>query len=851
MCGIAGIYGFRDDNLLNEFSEKLKHRGPDGLGTFISEKISLLNRRLAIIDIKNGDQPIFNEDKTVVVVYNGEIYNFSELRFTLEKFGHVFKTQSDTEVIVHGYEQWGKDCFDRLNGMFAIGLCDKKRDKLILVRDHFGIKPLYYSKKGSKVIFSSEIKPIFESGFIEKKPNERIIYRYLKYRVHDDNRETFFKNIYKLLPGELAEIQNSKFEVQRYSRLEEELLAKKKSKKFDESSVAEFKDKLINAIKIRLVSEVPVGSCLSGGIDSSTVVSCVNMLIKNKTKEASSVGKRQKTFSAVFPEGTNNEERYINELIDFTNVKNYKVRPQPEEFFKEIENFIRTQEEPTISTGPYAQYKVMEEAQHHVTVLLDGQGADETLAGYIPYYKVYFKQLLDEKKYFMLVKELLFSFDFIKKAPTDRAIVIDNLLDKEFMDKYKKERFETVENNLKKRLVEDIFKNSLPSLLRYEDRNSMRFSLEGRVPFLDKNLLEYLFSLPDTAIINCGWNKNILREATKNMLPVLINKRRNKIGFTTPEYQWFMRMKNKIYQIFLSESFAKRPYFNQKKVLEAFQLFIEGKYQNTMVFWRLLNLEFWFRIFFDKEDHQAKNYRETHTRKKVTILVDGKEYHRFPVKTELFKKGDDYAAKISKSLLQCFKTLEWKKIAENKFFIVVSEKIVAISQGRSYFLWEIKPSFPAKILSRYVTKTPYGIGLGSPWTMQLAIQESGLARILASTVAAALTKPFGIKGVFYKIAGTGVAAIDGPTEYSLYPSNVSAKLGPKNPQAAARKIESEIRNKLSSNFQGVVIIDANDIGRKVLGNTTGIADEKVEKIFSDNPMGQADEQTPVVIVSGI
>ena len=196
MCGIAGFVGFRDDNLIKQFSTWLEHRGPDGEGFYIDDEVALLSRRLAIIDVKGGDQPIYNEDESIVVVYNGEIYNYLELRSELEKTGHTFKTHSDTEVIVHGYEEWGDTCFDKFNGMFGIALHDKKRKRTLLVRDHFGIKPLYFcSPSTSRIMFSSEIKPLIYSGLISVEPNDRIIYRYLKYRIHDDGRETFLREL--------------------------------------------------------------------------------------------------------------------------------------------------------------------------------------------------------------------------------------------------------------------------------------------------------------------------------------------------------------------------------------------------------------------------------------------------------------------------------------------------------------------------------------------------------------------------------------------------------------------------------------------------------------------------------
>jgi len=228
--------------------------------------------------------------------------------------------------------------------------------------------------------------------------------------------------------------------------------------------------------------------------------------------------------------------------------------------------------------------------------------------------------------------------------------------------------------------------------------------------------------------------------------------------------------------------------------------------------------------------------------KKLAISVAGKTFCRFPIGTDRFVRGDDYSSKIARSI---------KKFLPpgRPWFLAVSEKIVAISQGRSYFIKDIKPSFLAKRLSRLVTKTPYGIGLGSPWTMELAIREAGRAKILAATLAAALTRPLGIKGLFYRIAGREIAAIDGPTEYSLYPSNVSAKLAPKDPDKAALMIKKAILGQLNEedrrDFQGVTIIDANDLGVNILANQTSLMTELIKKIFRDNPLGQTNEQTPL------
>ncbi len=853
MCGIAGFYGFQDEKLIKKISQQLAHRGPDGEGIFQNTQVTLLNRRLAIIDLKTGDQPKYNDDKTVVIVYNGEIYNFRELRADLRKKGYKFYTESDTEVVVRSYEAWGKTCFKRFNGMFALAIYDQRKNQLFLARDHFGIKPLYYVWLKNRLLFSSEIRPLIESGLFKKEPNDRIIYRYLKYRVHDDQSETFFKQVKKLMPGQLASIDKKGLKLEFFSNLEQELRDLSTQQRQFQSEGTEFKQKLIEAVKLRLIADVSVGTCLSGGLDSSTIVSVINHLLKIKDNEAKAVGKRQQTFSAIFPKAVNDEEKYIDELLGKTKtIKSFKIKPQAKEFIKEITAFISAQEEPTISTGPYAQFKVMELAAKHVKVVLDGQGSDEMLAGYDPYFFVYLKQLIKQKRLFRLIMELIYSWDITSKYLRQKMISTfgsksnlsaNKILSETFISKFQSEQFKIRGDNLKQRLIDDIFYNSLPALLRYEDKNSMNWSIEGRVPFLDFNLLKFVFSLNDTAFIRRGWNKNILRQSFSNFLPKLIVKRRNKIGFTTPEEEWFKQIKREIFTIFLSESFAKRKYFRRQEVVKAFQTFIEGKNSDSMLFWRLINLEIWLRVFFDrqKEEIKPKSFKQI-------IVNKDKTYLRIPLKTKLFKRGDDYVKEIAGSVLL---NLKGKQLTKN-WLLAISEKIVAVAQGRSYFIWDIKTSRLAIYLSKFVKKTPAGIGLGSPWTMQLAINEVGLPRILLAALVSLVTKPLGIEGLFYYLAGRQVAAIDGPTEYSLYPSNLSAKLAPKDPQLVVEKIHRYLLKMLTpdqvQNFQGVVIIDANDLGQKVLGNSTKMQNSLIESVFRDNPLGQSREQTPIALI---
>lgn len=878
MCGIAGYFGLPENKpLLKTMNDAQAHRGPDGEGFYTNGSVGLAHLRLAIIDRAHGEQPLFNKDKSLSLVYNGEIYNYLELREELEQAGYEFATNSDTEVVLHAYAAWGAEAFDRLNGMFALAIYDKATDELVLARDHFGIKPLYFANIATdnkpQVLFASEIKALLATGKVAKKPNDRTIYRYLRFRIHEDSDQTFFDGINKLMPGEMMVLKKSSMEIRRYTKLDEELVAlATKNEPYNEKTPEEYREQLLHAIKIRLQSEVPVGTSFSGGLDSSTVVAAINELMRQDKQATKSVGARQNTFSAVFPNSANDEERYVDALLEQCkgDVTAHKIKPNADEFVKDLEDFIRTQEEPLISTGPYAQYKVMEEATKHVTVLLDGQGADETMAGYIPYYFVYLRQLKARGQWGKLFVEVVSSLDIflrfakvnlmgriLRKEPVPAA----SLLAKDFKHTHKDERFEVVQDNLKLRLIDDVFYHSLPSLLRYEDKNTMRFSLEGRVPFLDKEVIKFLFSQSDEAIIKGGWNKRILRDATRGLLPDMINRRRNKIGFTTPEHEWFMRLKNRFYYIFLSESFANRPYFNQQAVLEAFEGFIKGKNDtNSMLFWRLLNVELWMREYFDEKTAAAPQHEKTDVEpnqdKQLDITVAGQEYRRYPLKTELVKNGDNLTDFVTARLKNFFRHLTQEKnhadYADKEWHLLISEKIVAITQGRSYFVWDIQPSWWARFLSKRVTRTPYGIGLGSPWTMQLAIQEVGLPRILYAAVGGAIGKAFGKRGVFYNLVGSDIRAIDGPTEYSVYPSNVSAKLAPKDPDLVAQQLSAAIRaalpRKVAANFQGTVVIDSNDIGRNVLGKDVAASDKLFEDIFGDNPLGQGSEQTPLAVV---
>lgn len=900
MCGIAGYIGisaFWGEPVLRRMADAQVHRGPDGDGYLTDGLIGLAHRRLAVLDRAGGNQPLHSADGRWVLSYNGEVYNYRQLRAELSDLGHRFTTECDTEVVLAAWIQWGRASFDRFNGMFALAIADLERGEVVLARDQFGIKPLYLAEDGDgRVFFASEIRPLFAAGAVTPKPDDRTIYRYLRFRVHDDTPRTFFHGVTRLMPGEIA-LLTSDGAIQRstYTRLYDDMDALAAAPTpYDGSAQERFRTVLDRAIRARLVSDVPVGTALSGGLDSSTVVASIHHMLASAEDTCRPVGATQQTFSAVFPGERNDEERYVDAVAATCGeaLQVHKVRPTPDRFLVDLRDFVRTQEEPVISTAPYAQYCVMREASQHVTVMLDGQGADELLAGYLPYYLVHLRGLRGGR----VAGELLRSVDVLWRLGRTRLTDVAgrrrrtppvNLLGRTFAETYRYERFPSVRNDIKARLTADLFRHSLPALLRYEDRNSMRFSVEGRVPFLDAALVRTVWSFDPSAIIHHGWNKRALRDATVDLLPRLVHRRRNKIGFTTPEDSWFQRIKNDVYLIFASRSFGARSYFDQPAVLQAFEEYVAGRGGvDTMTFWRMLNIELWLREFIDPSPANDASTSESAEPARVAaqrgtgsetdqsadplpkpdfvpnqgkeLLTPGGAWARFPLRTDLIAAGDDVPVLAVNRVGEFYKQgaevpFPVQQLATaGPWYLFVSEKVVAVAQGRIFKVADIRSGAWARLLSRGVRRTPYGIGLGHPATMQLAIEEAGLPRILAAAAVGAAGKVVRRRGLFYRVAGPAVRAIDGPTEYSAYPANISAKLAPRDPDRVARDISSAIRAALPAEFAerfgGTVIIDANDLGQDILGQDADLPDAVLVEAFVDNPLGQAREQTPFAVV---
>jgi len=590
VCGIAGQYCFKsepDKNLVIRMSKILEHRGPDAEGTHFNKVIGLAHRRLSIIDLsKSADQPMYNEREDIVIVYNGELYNYLSLKSILLGYGHTFKTNSDTEVIIHAYEQWGINCLVKFHGMFAFAIWDDRKQVLFCARDRFGIKPLYYTFIGDSLLFASEIKALLADPNVGISPNNLELNIFLSSGILDHSNKTMFKNIYQIQPS-CAFVANN-FEIKHFKYCDLDISSKITSAVPDSDIAANINYLLNNSVKSHLQSDVPVGTCLSGGIDSTAIARIINL---NHNM--------QNTFSAYFSDKRFSELNYIMAATENTTMHPFLIKPDPSELLKDLDSLIYYQDEPFGSLSIYAQYCVMKLAHGKVKVLLDGQGADELFGGYIAYQSNYIKEPIYKKKYIMALKELYGSLKhhlpFYKYAINQ---VITRNKRKDLLTSYQKiDRYKGKFNDM---LYNELFVTNLPSLLHYEDRNSMKFSIEARVPYLDVDFSSYIASLPYNQKIRNGVTKFALRNAIKGIIPEIIRNRMDKMGFVTPEEEWMKyELSQFMFDILYSTSFKNRPYWNSDKVLKDYQEFVEGKTAYSNDIWRIVCTELWLRKFFD------------------------------------------------------------------------------------------------------------------------------------------------------------------------------------------------------------------------------------------------------------
>ncbi|MGA2934833.1 MAG: asparagine synthase (glutamine-hydrolyzing) [Methanomicrobiales archaeon] len=607
MCGIAGqvsVTGARaDEQLLAAMSARIRHRGPDGEGIYLDGPVGLAHRRLAIIDLTDtAKQPMTNEDGTLWLVFNGEIYNFIELREELAGKGHTFRSDGDTEVILHAYEEWGRECLSRLNGMWAFALWDSRKQELFCARDRFGIKPFYYARAGDRILFASEIKALLAHPDIGREPDDPLLLAFLAWGVLDHTGGTMFEGVRQLQPAHRITFSRSGAGTpEQYWDVAMNPDAGHPWPEEDERASAAFRDLLTDAVRIHLRSDVPVGTCLSGGIDSSTLAVMINRLIRAEAPR--SVGDRQKTFSVVFPDPRFNEGAYIDQVVAAAEVDAKRITVEPDEILRDLPRLLSMQDEPFGSLSIYAQYRVMELASRSVKVVLDGQGADEQLGGYLAYQGSYLRGLVHDLHLSTALSEAAGSYRHHSGFFRDALGQVLVRSERRSLLRGDVPPVSRYTGSLDEVLKREILSTNLPALLHWEDRNSMAFSIESRVPYLDHRVVEFLAALPLHQKIRNGVTKYILRRAIKGLVPEAIRCRMDKMGFVTPEEVWMKEgLRPFVLAILTSPSFRARKYWDADRVLASYNDYFEGRSAYSPEIWRIVCTELWLRMMFDARE---------------------------------------------------------------------------------------------------------------------------------------------------------------------------------------------------------------------------------------------------------
>jgi asparagine synthase (glutamine-hydrolysing) len=573
MCGITGAINFRnkvDQDKVDQSIHVLRHRGPDGNGKYVNEmgNVVLGHTRLSIIDLStNGAQPMHKFER-YHITFNGEIYNYIELKKTLIVDGYTFDTDTDTEVLITMYDKYGAKCLEHLDGMFSFVIYDERENNIFGARDRFGEKPFFYTFDGGTFSFASEIKALFPYG-ISKKWREQGVSDFLNYGNilnEEDSSLTFFEGIKRLKSAHYFQIDlnNFNFETTEYWSLNN--IKINHSISFDEAK-ERTKELFMKGLKRRLRSDVQLGTSLSGGLDSSIVALSIAGLTGNEFN----------TYSARFKNFVNDEGEYMDAVANhLQGIKQNNVWLNQNSLMDNLESLNYAQDEPYGSASMLAQYMVMKEAKKTgTTVLLDGQGADEYFAGYFPYYRRYIQQL-----------------EFHDKAKFREELThYNNLPNFSSYVSYKKTesirmklgRYKSTisgnhpigEDHFRKRLILDCTGGHLQGLLRYGDRSSMAHSVESRLPYLYHKLVEFIFSLPDDFLLNKGRTKYILRESFSDILPEKITKRKDKLGFETPNEKWLKSVEKEVRE---KEGFLRNNFELKTKEIALWRSFIMSSY---------------------------------------------------------------------------------------------------------------------------------------------------------------------------------------------------------------------------------------------------------------------------------
>ena len=594
MCGIGGIINKNNKSveelLIHQMTEIIAHRGPDSSGSYLYKNIAFGHRRLSILDLSSsGHQPMKYLDD-LVITYNGEIYNFIEIREELIQKGYIFDSNSDTEVILKAYHCWGKTCVNYFNGMWSFSILDIKQKIVFCSRDRFGVKPFYYIENNDLFSFGSEISQLLP--FLPNRIlNKKVALDYLISGIEECSNETFFKDIYLLKGGHnlVFDLKTNSYEIERYYNLK---LSDQKN-----TSVDDYIRELKRSITLRLRSDVKVGTCLSGGIDSSTISSFASKLYQNSNEKFMAIHAKSSEYKT-------DESEFAKIVSKIANINLNFVEPSYSDFKSNILSIIKIQQEPFGSLSIIMQYFVFKKAKElGCIVMLDGQGGDETLLGYERYYPA----IVKSKKGIAKLKALLQSsknsrlslLDTIKyqyyfsnyKLRLKRLKYKNSFYKSEILNEYESEELRIISesyNDISILQKNEIESSQLPHLLKYEDRNSMANSIESRLPFLDYKLVELSLNTNNSLKIKDGWTKFILRKAAETILPKEIVWRKAKLGFNAPEKTWTKEFENEM----IKE-------IEQSEILNNFIHFKKLYFKNLdlRTKWRLYNFSAWEKEF--------------------------------------------------------------------------------------------------------------------------------------------------------------------------------------------------------------------------------------------------------------
>ena len=643
MCGINGIAlstrakASIDVHVLERMRDVIMHRGPDDEGVFIDGRIGFGFRRLSIIDVATGHQPMTNEDGSLQIIYNGEIYNHADYRPLLEARGHTYRTHADTETILHLYEEYGDDCVTHLRGMFAFAIWDQRKRELFIARDRLGVKPLYYAHlDDGSLYFGSEIKTLLEAGAIKPELNFDVLSDYLANHA-PSGEQTLFRGVKRLLPGHTLCWRDGDVQIKSFWDVSFEKEADNGWS--DKAYITRWAEMFRESVRLRLMSDVPLGMFLSGGIDSSAIAAMMSGMVDDPIK----------TFSVAFKEREANELEYARLVAEAFKTNHHEIVVTPEQFFAALPRLVWHEDEPLAHPSSVALYFVSELASRHVKVVLTGEGSDELLAGYGRYRNTIYNLALGGR-YQTLTPGFLrtavrnqieglsggsrirqkLSRTFLTLTPDIETIYFDNfavfprsmqpqLLTEEtrqrmgLIDPYsgiRKVLQHTNAASLLDQLLYADIKTYLHELLMKQDQMSMAASVESRVPFLDHKLVEFTCSLPERLKLR-GWTtKYILRKSMEKILPREILSRR-KMGFPVPIGAWFRGEYSSVLEEYtLSERAIARGLFEPKFVRSLVRRHQTGGEDHSERLWALVNFEIWMRQFFDGEDQPVKTHSE-------------------------------------------------------------------------------------------------------------------------------------------------------------------------------------------------------------------------------------------------